>query len=67
MFFFVHMGRWCWESRRSFFLFFRRTLSEVQVGRLDIVTVLLAAGAEVNAHAEEGETALTVAVKKRKA
>ena len=46
-------------------MFFHRTLSEACSGHLDIVTVLLAAGADASAKEEDGKTALMRAVKKK--
>ena len=55
------MGR-----RRGSFLFSPRFLSEATDGPLEIVEVLLAAGADVNKEYENGRTVLWWAVKKRK-
>ena len=49
-----------------FSVFFYRTLPEAWGGHSEVATVLLGAGAEVNAQNNEGETALMLAVKKKK-
>ena len=49
-----------------FSVFFYRTFSEEGGGHLEVVTELIAAGAEVSAQDEDGETALVLAVKKGK-